>query len=318
MSSGFFELNDIRQKIAADPRGFLAECDHTLNGRITRAAAAIATGSRKRPVVLLAGPSGSGKTTTAHKLAEELEWIGVGTRVISMDNYFLTVDKETHPRNAKGEIDYESPNCLDLPLLTSHFEELTAGKEVLVPHFDFAKQKRDMSGATVLKLGKDEVAVFEGIHALNPLLLGGCPESKCRVYVSGRANVRDGSALMYKGTWLRLTRRIIRDANFRGWESGTTMKVWANVRRGEKKYISPYKSSADITIDTALPYEVPVFRNLALDLFREVPKDAERYDELCQIAPLLEQFPSLPSEWVSSRALMREFIGGEAPRHMSG
>jgi uridine kinase len=309
MSSGFFEFSDIRQKIAADPRGFIAECDHTLNGRITRASASVATKSKQRPVVLLAGPSGSGKTTTAHKLAEELTWIGIGARVVSMDNYFLTVDKDTHPRDEKGNIDYESPNCLDIPLLNSHFDALTAGREVLVPYFDFASQRRDMDRAGPLRLGKEEVVIFEGIHALNPLLLGGCPENKCRVYVSGRANVRDGSALMYKGTWLRLTRRLIRDAKFRGWDGGTTMKVWANVRRGEKKHISPYKNSADITIDTALPYEVPVLRDFTLDFFREVPADAERFDELSQIAPLLEQFPSLPSGWVSRRALVREFIG---------
>jgi uridine kinase len=311
MSSGFFEFNDLKHKIKADPRGFLAECDHTLNGRITRAAAAIATNSKVKPVVLLAGPSGSGKTTTANKLAEEIGWIGVGARVISMDNYFLTVDGDSHPRDAKGNIDYESPGCLDIPLLSSHFDALTDGQEVLVPHFDFSQQRRDMSKAKPLRLGKDEIVVFEGIHALNPLLLGGCPESKCRVYVSGRANVRDGAALMYKGTWLRLTRRIIRDAKFRGWDGGTTMKVWANVRRGEKKHISPYKSSADITIDSALPYEVPVLRDFTLDIFRSVPKDAERYDELSQIAPLLEQFPPIPSAWVHGRALIREFIGAE-------
>jgi uridine kinase len=311
MSSGFFEFNDVKQKIATDPRGFIAECDHTLSGRITRAAASIATKSKERPVVLLAGPSGSGKTTTAHKLAEELEWIGVGARVVSMDNYFLTVDKETHPRDAKGNIDYESPKCLDIPLLGSHFDALTAGQEILVPHFDFANQCRDMDRAKPLKLNKDGVAIFEGIHALNPLLLGGCADNKCRVYVSGRANIRDGSALMYKGTWLRLTRRLIRDANFRGWSGGTTMKVWANVRRGEKKHISPYKSSADITIDTALPYEVPVLRDFTLDFFRNVPADAERFNELSQIAPLLEQFPRLPSAWISKRALIREFIGQE-------
>ncbi|MCL2003844.1 MAG: nucleoside kinase [Oscillospiraceae bacterium] len=311
MSSGFFDFNDIRHKCEADPRGFIAECDHVLNGRLTRAAAAIATGQAQRPVVLLAGPSGSGKTTTAHKLAEELEWIGVGARVVSMDNYFLTVDKDTHPRDAKGEIDYESPDCLDIPLLSRHFDALTAGEEVNVPYFDFTVQSRDMARAKPLRLKSGEVAIFEGIHALNPLLLGGCPQTKCRVYVSARANVRDGSALMYKGTWIRLTRRIIRDAKFRGWDGGTTMKVWANVRRGEKKHISPYKGSADITIDTALAYEIPVLRDFALDLFQNVPADAERYGELSQIAPLLEQFPSLPSDLVSKRALIREFIGQE-------
>ncbi|MDR0293371.1 MAG: nucleoside kinase [Oscillospiraceae bacterium] len=309
MSNGFFEFAEITQKTETDPRGFMAECDHLLNGRLTRAAARIASEIKKRPVALLAGPSGSGKTTTAHKLAEELGWIGVRAHVVSMDDYFLTVDKETHPRDIRGEIDYEAPECLDIPLLTAHFAALTAGEEILIPSFDFTKQRRDGTRVTPLRLGRDEVAVFEGIHALNPLLLGGAAESKWRVYASARANVRDGSAQVYKGTWIRLTRRLIRDAKFRGWDGGTTMKVWANVRRGEKKHISPYKESADIIIDTALAYELPVLRGFALPLLSGVPDDAERAPELRQIAPMLKRFPSLPAEWVSKRSLLREFIG---------
>ncbi|MCL1807906.1 MAG: nucleoside kinase [Oscillospiraceae bacterium] len=311
MSNGYFDFNDIETKTATDPRGFIADCDHVLNGRLTRAAAKIASDCKHRRVVLLAGPSGSGKTTTAKKLAEELNWIGVGAHVVSMDDYFLTVNQETHPRDAKGEIDYESPDCLDIPLLNTHFAALTAGGEVLLPYFDFTGQRRDETRAAPLRLRNDEVAIFEGIHALNPLLLGGSPESKWRIYASARANVRDGHDLVYKGTWIRLTRRLIRDAKFRGWPGGTTMKVWANVRRGEKKHISPYKESADIQIDTALAYEISVLRDYALPLLRDVPPEAERAEEMRQIAPLLERFPSLPEDWVSKRALIREFIGVE-------
>jgi len=309
MSTTYFEFGTIEQKVAADPRGFLAECDHLLNGRMIRAAAKIASGVKERHVVLLAGPSGSGKTTSANKLAEELRLIGVGAHVVSMDDYFLTLNPETHPRNHKGEIDYESPECLDIPLLNTHFTALNSGEEVALPHFDFVNQRRADRTAP-LRLKKDEVAIFEGIHALNPRLLGS-GDDKWRVYASARANVRDGHALMYKGTWLRLTRRLIRDAKFRGWSGETTMRVWANVRRGEKKHISPYKDSADIKIDTALGYEISVLRDYALPILQNVPDDADRAEEMRQIAPLLERFPSIPSAWVSKKALCREFIGTE-------
>jgi len=313
MGNTFFEFNEIKHRIASDPRGYLAECDHILNGQITRAAAKIATQANTRPVVLLAGPSGSGKTTTAYKLAEELQWIGVGAHVVSMDDYFRTVT-EYHPRNHKGEIDYESPDCLDIPLLTEHFAALIAGDEVQLPYFDFQNQRRDEAQSKPLHLQKNEVAIFEGIHALNPQLLRGpkdssLAESEWRLYVSARSNVREGPALMYKGTWIRLTRRLIRDAKFRGWPGETTLRIWANVRRGEKRHISPYSASADITIDTALAYELPVLRDYALPLLRSIPEDADRAAELCQIAPLLEQFPPLPEVLVSKRSLIREFIG---------
>ncbi|MDR1693418.1 MAG: nucleoside kinase [Oscillospiraceae bacterium] len=309
-----FEFGIISQSLAADPRGYLAECDHILNGRLTRAAAKIAAGFTERPVVLLAGPSGSGKTTTAHKLAEELRWIGIGAHVVSMDDYFKTVDPASHPRDQKGEIDYEAPECLDIPLLNRHFADLIAGREVLLPAFDFVSQCRDENRVTPLRLRRDEVALFEGIHALNPQLLGGTGGRQWRVYASARANIADDDEIVYKGTWIRLTRRLIRDSKFRGWGGAETMKVWANVRRGEKKHISPFKGSADIIIDTALAYELPVLRDFALPLLREVPEGVERYDELREIAPLLERFPSLPEDLVSRRSLLREFIGGGMDR----
>jgi uridine kinase len=311
MSIAYFEFGEIERKIAGDPRGYLAECDHLLNGRMIRAAAKIASGAKERHVVLLAGPSGSGKTTSASKLAEELELIGVGAHVISMDDYFLTLDPDTHPRNRKGEIDYESPACLDIPLLNAHFAALNSGEEVSIPRFSFIKQAREEEKTVPLRLKKNEVAIFEGIHALNPQLLGS-GEDKWRVYASARANVRDGHALMYKGTWLRLTRRLIRDSKFRGWCGETTMRVWANIRRGEKAHISPYKDLADIKIDTALGYEISVLRDYALPILQNVPADAERAEEMRQIAPLLERFPPLPCEWVSKKALVREFIGVES------
>ncbi len=107
-----------------------------------------------------------------------------------------------------------------------------------------------------------------------------------------------------------MTRRLIRDDNFRGLTADRTMFLWANVRRGEKKYISPYKERADITIDTALGYEIPAMKGQALELFDVVPEEAERAPELRQIAPILQQFPALPESWVSTRSLIREFIGG--------
>lgn len=47
--------------------------------------------------------------------------------------------------------------------------------------------------------------------------------------------------MVFKGTWLRLTRRCVRDMNFRGSDVPQTFALWANVRRGEKLYISPFK-----------------------------------------------------------------------------
>ena len=68
-----YQLTEINQKIQADPKAFLAECDASYQKRLEDAADRILAGMAESPVVLLSGPSGSGKTTTALKLEQELE-----------------------------------------------------------------------------------------------------------------------------------------------------------------------------------------------------------------------------------------------------
>ena len=112
----------------------------------------------------------------------------------------------------------------------------------------------------VLELEKNEIVIFEGIHALNDQIAGRHPEA-AKLYISARSNVNEGAVLRFKGTWMRLTRRAVRDYSFRGTGVAQTLEMWANVRRGEKLYISPFKSKADIVFDSSLPYEVPVMKN---------------------------------------------------------
>ncbi len=304
-----FEFSEINHRAKTDPRGLLAECDASLNTKIAMAAAAIATDSAEKPIVLLSGPSGSGKTTTAGKLASGLGYIGIKCHVVSIDDYFRPFNAETHPKDKNGNIDFESPECVDIPLLTKHFEILSSGGEVEIPRFDFTRQRRSELPGRLMRLQKDEVAIFEGIHALNPSMLQG-NFGATRVYASARSNTKRDGEIFFKSTWLRLVRRIIRDDNFRGWKPDKTMGLWANVRRGEKNYISPYKELADIKIDTSMPYELPVLRSHAIPLFAAIPCDAERGDELCLIGKRLEEFYPIEEHMVSVKSLLREFIGG--------
>ena len=83
------------------------------------------------------------------------------------------------------------------------------------------------------------------------------------MYISARSNILEGEQLRFKGTWMRISRRAVRDYNFRGTDLLETLLMWYNVRRGEKKYISPYKGRAHVIIDSSLRYEVPVFAHYA-------------------------------------------------------
>ena len=297
-----YQLQEINRSIRTDVAEFLAECDQSYAQRVSLAADRILGNLDKSPIVLLSGPSGSGKTTTAMKIAEELRRRGVNSHAVAMDNYFKDVDPKTAPRTPEGELDYESPLCLDMDLLARR-------EPVLIPRFEFARQMRNDSLGTPLKLEKNEIVIFEGIHALNDDIAGRHPET-AKLYISARSNVNEGSALRFKGTWMRLVRRAVRDYSFRGTGVADTMARWANVRRGEKLYISPYKNRADIVFDSSLPYEVSVMANYAAPLLRSVPQDNPRHDELLELIDAFHWFEPIDPKLVAPDSLLREFIGG--------
>lgn len=304
-----YQLQEINRRIRTDVAEFLGECDENYAQRVSLAADRILSNLERSPIVLLSGPSGSGKTTTAMKIAEELRRRGVGSRAVAMDNYFVTLNPKTAPRTPEGVIDYESPLFLDMDLLDRHFAALSQGEEILVPKYEFARQMRNDSLGTPLKLEKNEIAIFEGIHALNDDIAGRHPEA-AKLYISARSNVNEGAVLRFKGTWMRLVRRAVRDYSFRGTEVARTLDMWATVRRGEKLYISPFKSKADIVFDSSLPYEVSVMKHYALPILSSVPEDNERHNELLDLVAAFDHFEPIDPELVAKDSLLREFTGG--------
>lgn len=304
-----YRLDQINQAVRQDPAAFMAAGDAAFHEKVCRAADLIQSHRDKSPVVLLSGPSGSGKTTTAGMINAELERRGIHTHTISMDDYFLTPDPSTAPRTPDGEMDFESPLMLDLALLDDHFSRLARGEEILVPHFEFARRMRNDSKGTPLRLGPDEVAIFEGIHALNTTITGKHPEAT-RLYISARSDVVDGEGkVCFKGTWMRLTRRAVRDYNFRGTDVKGTLDMWANVRRGEKLYISPYKQTAHMLFDSSLPYEVSVMACYARPLLAAVPEENQRRHELLELIASFDRFEPIDPVTVPAASLLHEFIG---------
>lgn len=304
-----YKLEDINFRTVADPKAFIEEGDAEYRKKVGHAAELIIENRAQSPIVLLSGPSGSGKTTTAMKIADELQRRGIGTHYVGMDDYFNTINPETTPRTPEGEYDLESPLCLDMELLNKHFTMLSEGKRIYVPKYEFSRKMRIQEPSKSIKLGKDEIVIFEGIHALNDMITDRHPEA-FKLYISARSDVTFGGRIIFKRTWFRLVRRMVRDYNFRGSAPDETMGMWANVRRGEVNYISPYKDKADYQFDSSLPYEMPVYNETATKLFQSVPEGIERFEELRRVLPALQLFGDIPHELVADDALIREFIGG--------
>jgi len=304
-----YEIEEINKRACGDPKGFALECEAIYNRKVMEAAASIYERAQVSGIVFLSGPSGSGKTTTAKKICEAIKHLGIYAHTISIDRYYLSRDPETAPRTEDGEFDLESPYCLDLELLNNHFHDLVRGEEVLIPHFSFNRQERDPDKAKPLKLGKNEIVIFEGIHALNDMLTDEHPDAY-KLYISARSDIVENNEVRFKRTWTRLLRRVVRDELFRGNGAAETLKMWASVRTGEKLYISPYKYKADLLFDSSMAYEVPVMKRFAVNAISEIPEGTKRLEELRAVLPALMEFKEVAPELVQPESILREFIGG--------
>lgn len=193
-----FQLEDINFKTVADPKGFIEEGDQAYKDRVAKAADKIISNRDKSPIVLLSGPSGSSKTTTSMKIAEELNRRGIGTHYIGMDDYFKTID-DNSPRTPEGDLDLESPLCLDMELMNRHFDMLPKGERIYVPKYEFARRMRSLTPSKSIQLKKDEVVIVEGIHALNDMITNAHPEA-FKLYISARSDVLFGDRVVFKRT----------------------------------------------------------------------------------------------------------------------
>ena len=303
-----YSLTQLNDAIRSDPKAFVEECDAAYARKVEAAAKKIAEHRDQSHVILLSGPSGSGKTTTALKIEEALEKMGIETHTVSMDNYFHTVDPETAPRNREGAIDFESPFCLDVDLLNRHFAMLDRGETIHVPKYEFARQMRSDIFSQPMRLGQDELAIFEGIHALNDIIVGKNPNA-FKLYIAARSNLLDDDgSVVFQHPWLRLCRRLVRDFKFRGSDASFTLKMWSNVRRGEKLYISPYKENAHIKFDSSLAFEFALLKPIAVPLLEQLP--AGKYEVVDNILRAFEKIEPLDESYVAPDSLAREFIGG--------
>lgn len=306
-----YNIETINKKAAEDPESFARECEAIFNRKVAEVAAmilerAMVSGSH---IVFLSGPSGSGKTTTAKKICEALNGIDIHAETVSMDKYYMAPDPENSPRTEEGDFDRESPECLNLRLLSDHVHMLERGEEILVPHFSFKLQALEPDKAAPMKRERNDIVIFEGIHALNDFLTYKHP-SAFKLYVSARSDVRSGGEVCFKRTWTRLLRRIVRDELFRGMDAAETLRIWANVRRGEKKYISPFKYMADLLFDSSMEYEIPVMRKFALKAFYDIPEGTERIEEMLTLLPILKEIAGIDASVVPPDSILREFIGG--------
>ncbi len=260
-------------------------------------------------VVMIAGPSSAGKTTFSKRLAIQLLAHGIRPFTLELDNYF--VDRERTPRDENGDYDFESLAAINLNLFNQQLVQLVRGERVELPRFDFYTGKSSNGREAQLKAG--QVIIIEGIHGLNPALVTDLPpESLYRIYVSALTQLNLDAHNRVPTTDVRLLRRIVRDANTRGYNATDTLGRWGSVRRGEKRNIFPYQDNADFMFNSALTYELAALRPLVEPLLLQVSPGSPAYIESNRLLSFLSWVQPLTpaqAEIIPDTSILREFIG---------
>ena len=278
--------------------------------RIGQIADAVAAARDHIRIISIAGPSSSGKTTFIRRLTVQLQIDGVQPVGISLDNYY--VDREKTPRAESGDWDFEALEALDLPLLQEHVRRLLEGEAVRTARYDFLTGKSQPEGGPVIQLRRGDVLMLEGIHGLNPGLLGGIPRpgELFRIFVHPATTLPFDRLTRVSATDLRLLRRIVRDRHQRGYSAAENIVRWPSVQEGEREHIFPYQDEADAVFDAALIYEPAVLKVFAERYLLEVPQSHPAFPTAHRLRYLVDRFVSIYPDHVPPTSLIREFIGG--------
>lgn len=263
---------------------------------------------RRARVVLISGPTSAGKTTFSKRLAVQLMTHGLQPVAIGMDDYFI--NRELTPRDEKGNYDFETIAALDLPLFQTHLGQLLTGETIIQPRYNFHTGQREWGGS--LNIGPEHVLLIEGIHGLNPLLVGDMPQRQVmyRIFISAFTQLNLDRHNRIPTTDTRLLRRIVRDAAHRGYSATDTIRRWPSVRRGEKRHIFPNQNNADLFFNSALVYELSVLKSLAEPLLLQVESGTLERVEANRLMAFLQWFDPLSLDYVPNDSILREFAGG--------
>lgn len=300
---------DLNKVVSSGRADDIIRIEETLqSNRLLNIAKTIVSKKNDVKVILIAGPSSSGKTTSCKKLSMYLRSFGLEPREIGMDDYFF--DRERTPRDENGEYDFECLEAIDIKHFDKDVRDLLNGKGVKLPTFNFITGKQE-PGTEETFLGKNEVLIIEGIHALNDKVLTSIDrKNKFKIYLSPLTILTIDTHNRISTTDNRLLRRIVRDNRTRGYSVEDTIKSWKKVRLGEEKHIFPNQDAADVVYNTALIYEIGVLKTYVEPLLYSVSSDSPQYETARRLLNMLKTFLPIPSDAIPDESLLREFIGG--------
>jgi uridine kinase len=191
------------------------------------------------------------------------------------------------------------------------------GEKILIPKYDFKTGKRWLNQSP-LQLAAGEMLLIDSLHGLYPPMTAGInEEQKFKLYLEPFLQMRGSDDRYIRWTDLRLMRRMLRDEVHRAWNPQQTLEHWHYVRSSELRNIIPHHSSADFIVNSAMPYEICLYRPRLLAQFKkwgkryqDDPLRQDAYNRAERICQLMEAImPVDDDSSIPSTSVLREFIG---------
>lgn len=177
-------------------------------------------------IILIGGGTGSGKSTLASNINGRLSDY---TTLISMDDYYK--DQSAVPEAERELINYDSPEVVDIELLSNNITKLRNGEPIDEPIYDFATHTRK---AETTHVESSPVIIVEGIMALRFERLRSMANVKLFV------DVDDDE---------RIIRRILRDTSARSRNLESIVYQYrSTVKPMHELVVDPTKKYADFIL----------------------------------------------------------------------
>ncbi len=182
-----------------------------------------------KPIIIgIAGGSASGKTSISRRLKQQFENEG-SVLIVRQDDYYK--DQSDKPMEERIRTNYDHPFAFDNDLLIQHIHDLSEGKTIEKPTYDFVNHTRSDVTDTCRPC---DVLILEGLFVLEDEQIRSLLDIK--IYVDTDADVR-------------FIRRLVRDVKERGRSVDSVVSQYMEtVRPMHEQFIEPSKRHADIII----------------------------------------------------------------------
>nr|XP_045371809.1 uridine-cytidine kinase 2 [Camelus bactrianus] len=193
------------------------------------------------PCCSLSSFSGSGdcfvcKSSVCAKIVQLLGQNEVDYRqkqvvILSQDSFYRVLTSEQKAKALKGQFNFDHPDAFDNELIFKTLKEITEGKTVQIPVYDFVSHSRKEETVTVYPA---DVVLFEGILAFYSQEVRDLFQMK--LFVDTDADTR-------------LSRRVLRDISERGRDLEQILSQYITfVKPAFEEFCLPTKKYADVII----------------------------------------------------------------------